>query len=338
MKSRKMFYWLSAIGVAVLFAVSGVPQAYAGKTVKVGMFPFGPGRMVDQYITDEGIHKKWGAKVGVDFKVSHPRDDFAAFMGKSVQIVALSTMEVGRLVGDEKYDIVMWGKQVDAFIDFYVRGNSQYKAVRELKGKKLVHPGWDTGSSQMGSVLLKEWFGLDMKKDFKVVSAPWPVGLQLLIKGDVEMGINLMAGFSLELVRTNRIRPILATYATEWAKQRNTSHHLSIANFTSWGKWVRGNEQAARAWLGAFSEGMQYATNNRRAWAVRYKKFIKKNATDAHVDFWVKWLKKYTVVYKDAYLTQNFIDEETAFMKMAAKAGFVKPGGLSPKIWKIIRP
>ena len=337
MKARKAFYGLTVLGIAVLFAVSGVPRVYAAKTVKIGLFPFGPTRMADSYVTDSGLAKKWGAKYGVDFKVSHPRDDFAAFMGKSLDIVAISTMEVGRLVGDEGHDVVMWGKQVDAFIDMYVRTDSPYKTPGDLKGKKIVHPGWSTGTAQMATVLLKSWFGLDLKKDFRVVTAPWPVGPTLLAKGDVEMSLNLMP-LTLELWRTNKIRPILATYATEWAKQRGTKHHLSIASYTSWGKWIRNNENAARAWLGAFTEGVQYIHANTREWANRYRNYISKNATEAQIDFFVKWFKKYTVLYKDAYIDQTFIDEETAFLKMAVKEGFVKPGGLSPKMWMIIKP
>ena len=35
---------------------------------------------------------------------------------------------------------------------------------------------------------------------------------------------------------------------------------------------------------------------------------------------------------------QIFVDEETAFLKMALKAGFIKERGLSPKMWKILKP
>ena len=87
--------------MAALLAAGAASEAFAAKTVKVGLFPFGPGRMVDDWILENGVHKKWGAKVGVDFKITHPRDDFAAFMGKSIDIVALSTLEIARLIGDE---------------------------------------------------------------------------------------------------------------------------------------------------------------------------------------------------------------------------------------------
>ena len=233
MKSRNAVRWVGGFLMAALLAAGAASEAFAAKTVKVGLFPFGPGRMVDDWILENGVHKKWGAKAGVDFKITHPRDDFAAFMGKSIDIVALSTLEIARLVGDEGHDIVMYGKQVDAFIDMYVRGDSKYKTPGDLKGKKIVHPGWDTGTAQMGVVLLKEWYGLDMKKDFKVVTAPWPVGPQLLAKGDVEMSLNLIP-LSMNLWMGGKIRPVLATYASVWAQKRNTKHRLSITNFTGW--------------------------------------------------------------------------------------------------------
>ena len=337
MKSRNAVRWVGGFLMAALLAAGAASEAFAAKTVKVGLFPFGPGRMVDDWILENGVHKKWGAKAGVDFKITHPRDDFAAFMGKSIDIVALSTLEIARLVGDEGHDIIMYGKQVDAFIDMYVRGDSKYKTPGDLKGKKIVHPGWDTGTAQMGVVLLKEWYGLDMKKDFKVVTAPWPVGPQLLAKGDVEMSLNLIP-LSMNLWMGGKIRPVLATYASVWAQKRNTKHHLSITNFTGWGKWVRGNEKIARAWLGAYSEGQRYATENTLAWAKKYRNRITKNATDAQVKWFAEWMPKYGVVYKDAYIDQTFIDEETAFLKMALKAGFIKERGLSPKMWKILKP
>ncbi len=140
MKSRNAVRWMWVFLMTALMATGAVSEAFAAKTVKIGLFPFGPVRMVDDWILDNGIHKKWGAKAGVNFKIAHPRDDFAAFMGKSIDIVALSTLEIARLVGDEGHDIVMYGKQVDAFIDMYVRGDSKYKSPADLKGKKSFIP------------------------------------------------------------------------------------------------------------------------------------------------------------------------------------------------------
>ena len=102
------------------------------------MFAFGHTRMVGQYLIDSGLTKKWGGKYGADLKISFPNDDFAAFMGKSTQVIALSSLEAARLVGDENLDIVMWGKLNTSFQEFYVRTDSPYKSPADLKGKKIV--------------------------------------------------------------------------------------------------------------------------------------------------------------------------------------------------------
>jgi ABC-type nitrate/sulfonate/bicarbonate transport system substrate-binding protein len=337
MVTKKTVLWSWSILMVALLTVVHAPEATAAKTIKAGLFPYGSSRMVDEYIVDNGIHKKWGAKVGVEFKILHPQDDFAAFMGKSVEIVALSTLEIARLVADEGHNIIMYGKQVDAFNNMFVRTDSPYKTPADLKGKKIVHPGWDTGSAQMGAILLKEWFGLDLKKDFKVVTAPWPVGPQLLAKRDVEMALNLVP-LTLKLEMEGKIRPIMRGYAREWAAKRGTGHHLSVTNFTSWGKWLDANEEIIRAWLGLYSEGQKYAHEHTLEWAKKYRDHITKNATDAQVEWFAKWFKEHGVVYQDAYISQKFVDEEMAFLKLALKGGFIKPAGITPKMWRILKP
>jgi ABC-type nitrate/sulfonate/bicarbonate transport system substrate-binding protein len=317
--------------------MAGAVPALAAKQVKIGMFAFGHTRMVGQYLIDEGIAKKWGAKFGVDLKISFPNDDFAAFMGKSTQVIALSSLEAARLVGDEGLDIVMWGKLNTSFQEFYVRTDSPYKSPADLKGKKIVIAGWDTGSAQIGTILMRRFWGLDLKNDFRVLVASWPVGPQLLAKGDVEMALNEMP-LTLDLMDRGKIRPILSTYATEWGKRQGTGHLISISLWASFGKWFKANRNAARAVLGATQEAMDSIHGNTKAWARRYRDFIQDNATDSQVDTFVDWWRKVQPSYKNAYLDGKFIKQETEFLKMAVKAGFVKPKGVNDGIWQIVKP
>jgi ABC-type nitrate/sulfonate/bicarbonate transport system substrate-binding protein len=332
---RNLRFALGFVLVALL--TSGVPTALAAKTVKIGMFAFGHTRMVGQYLIDEGIAKKWGAEHGVNLKISFPNDDFAAFMGKSTQVIALSSLEAARLVGDEGLDIVMWGKLNTSFQEFYVRTDSPYKSPADLKGKKIVIAGWDTGSAQIGTILMKRFWGLDLKNDFKVVVASWPIGPQLLAKGDVEMALNEMP-LTLDLMDRKKIRPILSTYATEWGERQGKGHMISISLWASFGKWLKKNEGAARAVLGATQEAMDHIHNNTKAWAGRYREFIQEKATDSQVATFVKWWETVQPSYKNAYLDKGFIEEETKFLNMAVKAGFVKPKGVKKGIWRAIKP
>ncbi|MDP6086462.1 MAG: ABC transporter substrate-binding protein [Nitrospinota bacterium] len=330
------FRWLSGLVMAALLT-GGATTVFAAKRVKIGMFAFGHTRMVGQHLIDDGIAKKWGAKYGVDLKISFPNDDFAAFMGKSTQVIALSSLEAARLVGDEGLDIVMWGKLNTSFQEFYVRTDSPYKSPADLKGKKIVIAGWDTGSAQIGTILMKGFWGLDLRKDFRVVTASWPVGPQVLAKGDVEMALNEMP-LTLELMERGKIRPILSTYATEWAKRMGTGHLISISLWASFGKWLKKNEKAARAILGATQQAMDYINNNTRSWAGRYRNFIQDKATDSQVATFVDWWRKVQPSYKNAYLDKKFIRGETEFLKMAVEAGFIKPKGLKKSLWRVIKP
>ncbi len=323
--------------LVVVLALIWTPVAHAAKTVKGAVFPFGWDRMVGEYITDTGVTKKWGAKYGVDLKVSYPRDDFAAFMGRSVQIVTLSSIEIARLVGDEGHDIVVWGKDTTAVTDIYVRTDSPYQSPVDVKGKKIVIPGWDTGAAQIGAVILKDWYGIDLKNDYKVVSAPWPIVPTILAKGDAEMALNQVP-LTMVLLMEKKIRPIVSTYATEYAKRTGTGHLPSIANFSSWGKFFNNNPGAVRAWLGAWNDGLKNAHTNTKAWASKYRNYIKKDLTEEQLNFFVNWFKKKQAMYADPYLSQEFIDNEMGFLRKAVKAGFVKPAGLKRDVWKIVRP
>ena len=323
--------------LVVALLLTWTPVASAAKTVKGAIFPFGWDRMIGEYITDSGVLKKWGAKYGVDLKVTYPRDDFAAFMGRSIQVVTLSSIEIARLVGDEGHDILTWGRATTAVTAIYVRTDSPYQSPAAVIGKKLVIPGWDTGAAQIGAVILKDWYGIDLKKDYRVVTAPWPVVPTLLAKGDAEMAINQVP-LTMVLLMEKRIRPILSTYATEYAKRTGTGHLPSIANFSSWGKFFNKNPGAVRAWLGAWNDGMKNAHNNTKAWASKYRRFVKKNLTAEQLDFFVNWFKKKQAIYPDPYLSQEFIDNELDFLRKAIKAGFVKPVGLKREVWKIVRP
>ena len=301
------------------------------------MFAFGHTRMVGQYLIDSGLTKKWGGKYGADLKISFPNDDFAAFMGKSTQVIALSSLEAARLVGDENLDIVMWGKLNTSFQEFYVRTDSPYNSPADLKGKKIVIAGWDTGSAQIGTIIMKRFWGLDLKNDFRVLVAGWPVGPALLAKGDVEMALNEMP-LTLDLMEQKKIRPILSTYATEWAKRRGTGHLISISLWASFGKWLKSNENAARALLGATQAAMDHIHANTMAWARQYRKFIHDEATESRIATFVEWWRKVQPSYKNAYLDDKFIREETEFLKMAVEAGFVKPAGLKDGIWRVLKP
>jgi ABC-type nitrate/sulfonate/bicarbonate transport system substrate-binding protein len=243
---------------------------------------------------------------------------------------------LARVKGEEGWELVMWGRDGTASHGLYVRNDSKVGSIQELKGSTLVHPGWDTGTTQLAQILFRHWWGLELGKDFRLVSVPWEVGPKMVAEGGAVGGLSLMP-YTLSLWRDRAIRPLLISYGEEWAKRRGTGHHLAMSLWVSWGGGLERHEGAARALLGAWAEGMAYAYTRTGEWSKKYLVLTLPGAGDGEVRFFAEWFGKYQPTYRTPYLDETFIREEEAFLDLALKANVIKSRGLQGN-WRIIKP
>ena len=271
MTGLKGFRWLLGLVMAALLT-GGATTVFAAKRVKIGMFAFGHTRMVGQYLMDDGIAKKWGAKYGVDLKIFFPNDDFSALMGKSAQVIALSSLEAAQLVGDKGLDIVVWGKLNTSFpgvlcadrLAVQEPGRLERQEDRHRRVGHRVGPDRDhTDEAVLGT---RSAEGLPGRDRLLAGRAPG--------SGEGRRRDGLERNAPHPGADGTGEGPILSTYATEWAKRRGTGHLISISLWASFGKWLKKNEKAARAILGATQQDMDYINDNTRSWADRYRNFI----------------------------------------------------------------
>ena len=105
---------ISLLALCMVFMCTfGVNPLLAEKrVVKIAQFPIGPAYWNCKYMIDKGIYKKWGDKIGVEYEISFPGDDFAAFMGRSVDVASFAPLELTRLLADEKKHAVIFGKYI----------------------------------------------------------------------------------------------------------------------------------------------------------------------------------------------------------------------------------
>lgn len=325
----RVWFSLSLLGLLLGEAHGGPPA------VRVVIFPFGPTVMIAHYLVDAGLWKKWGERFGVEFSLAFARDDFARFSERQADVIQLSPLEVARAKGEEGWEWVMWGRDGTASQGLYVRNDSKVGSIQELKGSTLVHPGWDTGTTQLAQILFRHWFGLELGRDFRLVSVPWEVGPRMVAEGGAAGGLSLMP-YTLNPWRDKTIRPLLASYAEEWAKRRGTGHPLAMGLWVSWAGWLGRHEGAARALLGAWAEGMAYAHTRTEEWSKRYLGLTLPGAGNGQVRFFAEWFEKSPPTYRTPYLDETFIQEEEAFLNLALKANLIKSRGLQG-IWRIIK-
>lgn len=343
MKNRKCSALIRILSVGVVFALalgfSVLPAAEAAKsTARLAVFPLGLMRMCSTWMEDTGVWKKYGAKHGVEFKIMYPRDDFAAFAGKSADAAAFAAFEIARIRSEEGWKVKMFGKDQAGLIETYVRANSPYKSIKDLKGKNFGIPGWATAAALQYQVLIKHFYNLDLKKDFKIVVSSFPLVPKLLERGSIESGSSIEP-LTMGGVMTGKFRVLdNMTYAEQWEKR--TGHYgLAVTLWAAREAYLAKNPTVPRAILEAWTEALEYANNNTGKFVRQYKKFVTRGGgTEAQFDFFAKWIKDHRPMFKDAYLTKKYIEGENEFVRVAAKLGLIGKTKESEiqAMWKLI--
>jgi ABC-type nitrate/sulfonate/bicarbonate transport system substrate-binding protein len=331
---RKAIFWTVVLAMLAAFAALPANGLAQVKEVKIAGFPFGHHRAFYQYWKDAGIHKEVESKFNVRLNVQFIQDDFAAWAGKKVDVGFFSALEIARVRTQNNWDAVQFGVESTGYVEWYVRKDSSYKSVKDLKGKKIGLPGWDTSAAQDGTVMVHELFGLNLRKDFRVIISRWPALPSLLARGDVEAIANLYY-LTLPQMEAGKFRILFGTYAKEW--QKRTGHlGLSVTHWTAFADWLDKNTNGARAILYACTKAQTYFMNNTDAFLAKYHKFFRKKSTPAQRSYMAKWIQRIEPVVRDCHLTPDYVKKESEYLQAAAKLGLVDNKGIQG-LFRIIR-
>jgi len=320
----------------MLMCTFGVNPLLAEKrVVRIAQFPIGPAFWNSKYMIDKGIYKKWGDKIGVEYKISFPGDDFAAFMGRSVDVASFAPLELTRLLADEGKHVVIFGKYITNTIGWYVRGDSPAQSPADLKGKRLGIPGWDTAAAQVGEVIMKELWGINIKKDFKVHVAPWPALPPLLAKGEIDICLNLMP-LTMKLWMEGKIRPIWETVCIEYAKHAK-GYKSGVQFFCMWKDYLDKNEDVARNLLAAYQEGIYNTYAGTEEWLRKYMPLSVKDLTEEQIKFTTRHYFETGFLYYNTYLDEKFLAQEIEFLKKVEKLGLLPKGSVTRKVFRVLK-
>lgn len=323
--------WLSIVTL-FFFAVPGLAK---DKVIKISQFPVGPSAWSAKNMIDKGIYKKYGDKIGVEYKVMYPQDDFAAFMGRSVDIASFSPLEVTRLLADEGKEIVVFGKYISNVIGWFVSADNTAKTPADMKGARIAIPGWDTAAAQVAAVIMKDLWGLNMKEDFEIFTAPWPAIPKLIAKGDVDMGFSLMPLVMKDWM-DGKIKPMYETIGIEYAKHMN-GYMGGVQFFCAWKDWFEENTETAKNFLEAYQEGIGYTYSNTDEFLREYMPTEVKGMTDAQMQFMKKHYLGVKFLFYPVYLDEKFVKEEMDFLKKTEKLGFLPEGAATRDIFRFIK-
>lgn len=338
--SRNLYYCVSQSFFKVVFSVfwglllSLSVQAETEK-VRIALGSSITTDMIGRYLLHEKILKKWGENAEIAFDLTTNRNPKILLTQNKAEIVLLSTIDVARLISDDNLEIVIWGKESTSYESLYTKTSLPGLFPTSFKGKRLVHPGWDTRGTRVGQVILENFWGLDVETDFQVVTAPWRVGPEKLSIGEADIAISTMP-FVLKGLQEGQLRSVGKSFAWQWAETEGSGRRLGGLFWVSWKNWLFRERKSALAFLGAWTEGMQYASVKMETWVREYLPRTVRGTGKKSTQFFLNWVRRERPFYTSPFLATGDIESENRFLRLAVKSKLIHE---MPEysMWKIIR-
>ena len=133
-----------------------------------------------------------------------------------------------------------------------------YKTLTDLRGKKLGHPGFGTGTWQAFEIIAKANYGMDARTDFVPVEADPGALLGLLQTGEIDATINFTGQTATSLTRPEFA--VILNFSEEW--QTSHGQPLVINGPMARRSWLDENTDVARRLVAGVDAGLQWMKDN----------------------------------------------------------------------------
>jgi ABC-type nitrate/sulfonate/bicarbonate transport system substrate-binding protein len=130
----------------------------------------------------------------------------------------------------------------------------KYKTLDDLKGKKLGHPGFGTGTWQAFEIISKANYKLDAKTDFQPVEADPGALLGLLQTGEIDATINFTGQTATSMTRPDM--KVILNFSEEWEKSHGQP--LVINGPMARRDWLDANQDVARRLVEGVDKGLDW--------------------------------------------------------------------------------
>jgi ABC-type nitrate/sulfonate/bicarbonate transport system substrate-binding protein len=301
--------------------------------VQVVRFVFAPDP-VWSYMNDTGIVAKYEDKYNIKMVNTTTGDEVAWFVGGHADIASLGSFEVPIVAKNTGRDFTIFGKYNCSKNTFYVKADSPYKTMADLKGKRISVGG--PGQIMAWGALLQKVNGLDFqigKGDYNLYVAEYPAMPPLLVKGDVQAAVcepEKMAPY----VVSGQVRFLNdQTYGTPWEFYRDNfdptkkQQNLMSNTFVAQTDWFNKNPKAVEAFLVMWQEGLDAWWKDRATIIKSYPDFFALSSDEE-----VAWLIKYMDSGHDWFVHNVALDDQWIPLELKTLSIFRETGRIDKSI------
>ncbi len=275
-------------------------------------FAFAPDPVWD-WMNDEGIIIDWETENNIRIQTSSTWDEFTYFAGGHGDVVSMGTQEIPVLEQETSISTVTFGKYNYQRSPMIRRADSDYETLADVPTGSTICVSSPVSNTGFWTVAAAELHGLDYRVgggDFELIVNDHFVNPTNLLRGDCEVAViipeaaapHLRAG-ELELMYSDNPMPfqLYRTFATSDDGQNHVMSNL----FTATEAWYDGNEDAAKAFLELWQQGIEEWEANTADIVERYPQHF---AVEAEED--IEWMIEFMQGDNDWFVDSVFLDQE----------------------------
>lgn len=311
----KKALWL-AVSTLLLSVLSQTSQAASDlKTVKITT-PRGSVFILSYFgARDAGIFRKHGIDIQIDarpfagFIASLPSRE--TLVGTPAGIPAIEQMNQGK-------DLVVIGGGLTVMQNVYVRKDSPYQKITDLRGKKFgVFSTGGAATKALVALVINE-FGMDLRKETDFLEIAPPALMALLDKGEVAAMFNLSSLTISAAMQPDKYRMIFSPDA--YWKEKTGSPLVWSGPTVAWRDWIEEDRDRARNFVVAVHESWEWLRQNSDKTIEKYGQ-LAAITTPTEAEGLKKMLKEGGI-----FLTKwdrQVVDAQWRFLELAKRVGII---------------
>ena len=327
-----------ASGCGSTSSSSSSSAAAAGEPTVV-RFVFAPDP-VWNFMKDTGIVAKWEELYNFKIVNTTTWDETAWFVGGHADIASMGSYEVPFVAENAGREFVSFGVYNLMRDSIFVRSDSPYKTMEDLKGQRISTAG--TGASMlMYAAMFKKVYGVDLRLgggDYKVNVQEFTAMPAALSKGQAEASFGLI-DFEIPYVKSGEHRWLYPDQPTgyEWYQtylDKAAVRQVACNLWVTTPEWLAKNPKAAEGFNLMWQEGVNSWYGDKEG-IIRAYPDLFTTTNDAEVNWFLNYLNEdggmHDQCVKTVYIDKTWAENETAVFRLLKEQGFVKQTTPDPK-------
>jgi len=348
MLSRSRLFIIVSLALALTFIFTAcAQQAPATRPpAQVVRFVFAPDPVV-KYMTDTGIVTEYEEKYNMRLQMISTWDEAAFFGGGHADIASTGDYEVPALMKESNEEFVVFGIYNLGRVPIWVRADSPYQSIKDLRGKKIGVPG-PLSSTMIWGVMLKKTEGVDFRvgtEEFDLIVNEHMTLGEMMRNGEIEAGV-IIPEAVLPEIRDGTYRLLYGAGGTYEYYRDNfdpEKKHKGVPGniFLARKSWFDANPEAVQFFLAMWEAGI-------KAWKEHREDIIRLYPEDWGIDpnsetfeqdvaVMTKYLTDHDWFVDTVYLDETWIEKEMPLFDLMRETGFM-PQDMPNPIFMAVKP